>query len=69
MKVTIYKNHEEFSVVGDGFTFNEAQKKLLAKLDYSDSFNLRAQCDGTNPTYAKEGPYEMYKPFTVTPER
>lgn len=69
MKVTIFENDKEITAIGDGLTFTEEQKKLLGSLDYSDSFNLRAQCMGKNPDAEEMEEYEMNKPFTVIPEK
>lgn len=69
MKVTIFENDKEITAIGESLTFTDDQKNLLNSLDYSDSFNLRAQCMGKNPDAEEMEKYEMYKPFTVIPEK
>lgn len=69
LEVMIYKEDKELLELGESLNLNEAQKRLLSTLEYSESFNLRAYCVGPNPDNPEVTEYEMFYGFTVVPEK
>lgn len=67
LTVTVYHDETEQSDTGENLEFTEAQLQLLRDLDYSYGFKLTAPCNGKHGEVDREE-YELYYPFTVTPE-
>lgn len=68
LHVTLLQDYKETTETGDNLVLNKAQAELLRSMDYSESFHLKANCNGKHKDVPDREVYDLNYFITVTPE-